>query len=263
MNGRGAERSLLSMTAVSKSFLARDGTPFVAVEDLSLDVQAGHTVSLIGESGAGKSTCGKLALGLFAPDTGSIVVDGTEIVELSARAMGRCRGKLGVVFQEPHQSLNPRLTVMQIVAEPLLIHERSLDRRARSERVRQALDAVELPWAFREKTPRQLSGGEAQRVGVARAIVHNPLLLVLDEPTSSLDLSVQAGVLQLLERIQQDQGLGYLYISHNLSTVRFLGGWTLIMKNGRVIEEGPTSTLLATPKSEYAQELLSAELSID
>jgi oligopeptide/dipeptide ABC transporter ATP-binding protein len=255
--------SLISLRRLTKTFVGRSGAPVHAVNDVSLDIGPAETVGLIGESGSGKSTVGRLALGLISPDSGDVIFEGIALSHLRPREMRALRRHIQVVFQEPYESLNPQMSVGQTVEEPLIIHERALTRVQRLRRVQQTLEEVGLTADHVARYPSALSGGQQQRVGIARAIVTRPRFVVLDEPTSSLDLSVRGQILSLLLELQRELGLGYLFISHDISTVRHLSHRVAVMYRGQIIEAGSTENVLAAPQHPYTQALLSAVLSAD
>lgn len=256
--------ALLEIEGVTKHFHARGGKGIVrAVNDVSLKIDAGETVALIGESGSGKSTLGRLVLRLLEPDSGAVRFEGIDLTQLSVKEMREVRAKLQVVFQEPFESLNPRMSIGDIVGEPLIIHEKGLKADARDQRVRETLERVGLPVDSATRLPGQLSGGQQQRVGIARAIITNPKLIVLDEPTSSLDLSVRAQILTLLADLQRELGLAYLFISHDISTVEYVSQRIAVMYLGEILEAGPVSDVIRDPRHPYTRALLSSRLSTD
>jgi oligopeptide/dipeptide ABC transporter ATP-binding protein len=217
---------------------------------------------LVGESGAGKSTVGRCLLRLVIPDGGRIFFNDVDIGAVPRGDLRRWRRRTQMVFQDPYDSLNPRWRVGAIVAEPLRLHT-NMSRGQRAVRVAELLDRVRLPGTYADRYPRELSGGEAQRVAVARAIAANPGFLVLDEPTSSLDLSVRAGVLEVLVELQRDLGLTYLLISHDLATVAAYSDTVAVMYLGSILEHGPAESVFAHPQHPYTQALLSAALPAD
>jgi oligopeptide/dipeptide ABC transporter ATP-binding protein len=255
--------SLVQLEGVHRTFQRGSGPLIRAVDDVSLSIERGETVALIGESGSGKSTLGRLILRLLDPDRGTIRFDGQDLGALDTDQMRAIRRRMTVVFQEPYESLNPRMTIGNIVSEPLEIHRPELNRRARRDLVLQALERVGLGDRHLRRFPSQLSGGQQQRVGIARAIVTEPDFIVLDEPTSSLDLSVRATVLQVLTDLQQELGLAYLFISHDIHTVEYLSDRIAVMYLGRVVETGSTEMIFDDPRHPYTRALLSARLSTD
>ena len=232
-----------------------------AVNGVSLDVRSGETVGLIGESGSGKSTTGKLAMGLLPPDEGTVEFLGHDLKQASRRELRLLRSKRSIVFQEAGESLNPRMTVSRIVEEPLLIHEPDLGREERQERVHVALKRVTIGTQLWQQYPKRLSGGEQQRVAIARAIVGQPRLIVLDEPTSSLDLSVRGQILDVLLEVQSEMELAYLLISHDLRTVSHMSDRIHVMYLGHILESGEASKVVRSPLHPYTLTLLSSVLS--
>lgn len=253
--------SLLEVTNVSKEF-RRGGKVVRAVDDVSFAIEQGQTMSLIGESGSGKSTVGRIVLGLLKPDAGKVTFDGADLTQMSSRQLRRMRSSISVVFQEPYESLNPRMTVEAIVGEPLQLFT-ALSSKARRQRIVEVLEEVGLSAAVLRRHPADLSGGQQQRIGIARAIIVDPKLIVLDEPTSSLDLTVRATILNLLKDLQLRHNLTYLFISHDIATVRFFSDTTAVMYLGRFMETGPTSLIIDQPQHPYSVALLSSTLSVD
>ncbi len=255
---------LLVVRDLAKSFLVSPGPlrPPVrvdAVSGVSLDVAAGETLALVGESGSGKSTTARLVLRLAEPDRGSIVFDGVDWLALPRGELNRRRRHLGVVFQDPATSLDPRQSVEEIVSEPLAIH-RMGSRAERRRRVRELLEAVGLPESALPKRPSEFSGGQRQRIGIARALSTGPKLVILDEPVSALDVSVRAQVLNLLLTLQRrPEAPAYLFIGHDLAVVRHLADRTAVMYLGRIVEEGPTESLFAAPRHPYTALLLASQ----
>lgn len=245
-----------------KTFGDRDRGRVHAVDRVSLNVDAGETLALVGESGSGKSTLGRLLSRLLDADAGTVTLAGVELTSLSGRALRKERAKFQVVFQEPFASLDPRMTVEQIVEEPLVATGTEKGRSERRRRVARMLDEVGLPQEFLFRRPADMSGGQQQRVGIARALISEPKLVVLDEPTSSLDLTVRASILNLLIRLQRSHDLTFLFISHDIHTVRRLADRTAVMYLGRIVEIGPTAEVLDRPQHPYTKALLSAALSL-
>jgi oligopeptide/dipeptide ABC transporter ATP-binding protein len=254
---------LLEVSDLHHVFRRGSKPPVYAVNGVSFTVEAGETLALIGESGSGKSTVGRLVLGLLRPTAGEVRFQGRVVSGLRHRELRALRASLQVVFQEPFESLNPRMRVGSIVAEPLRIHQRALPAGQRRRRVVETLEAVGLGEQFLDRFPRQLSGGQQQRVGIARAVVTRPRLVVLDEPTSSLDVSVRAQTLRLLGDLQRDLGIGYVFISHDIHTVSHFSQRVAVMYLGMVVEAGPTAQVLGEPRHPYTKALLSAALSLD
>ncbi|QQQ79483.1 ATP-binding cassette domain-containing protein [Saccharothrix sp. 6-C] len=252
--------SLMELTDIRHVF-RRGGKEVHAVNGVSLTVEPGETVAVIGESGSGKSTLGRIALGLITPSEGRVSFDGRVLSSLRKPEMRALRSKLQVVFQEPYESLNPRIKVGDIVAEPLIVHAGGLNRKQRRDKVVAMLERVGLTAEHAERLPRNLSGGQQQRIGIARAIITEPRLVVLDEPTSSLDVSVRARVLDLLRDLQREKGISYVFISHDLATVGLISDRVAVMYLGQVVEQGRTADVLGNPKHPYTKALMSATLS--
>jgi len=229
-----------------------------AVDGVDLDIHRGETLGLVGESGCGKSTLGNALLRLVPPTGGTITFDGTDITQLDRRGLKQMRRRAGMVFQDPFASLDPRRTVAQTVAEPLEVHGLRSGRRERAARVGELLELVGLDSAVAGRYPHEFSGGQRQRVGIARALAGEPDFLVCDEAIASLDVSVQAQVLNLLRRLQRQLGLTLLFISHDLSAVRHISDRIAVMYLGRVVEVGPAAAVGAEPQMPYTQALLSA-----
>ncbi|MEV0248912.1 ABC transporter ATP-binding protein [Nocardia sp. NPDC050712] len=233
-----------------------------AVDEVSLAVTAGSTHALVGESGAGKSTVARIAVGFATADSGAVEVDGRSINGLSRRQLRPVRTLIQFVHQNPYSSLNPRFDVRQIIAEPLVALGLASGRE-RTDRVRELLDAVALDRKFLDRKPAELSGGQRQRVAIARALAADPRVLVLDEAVSALDVSVQAQILQLLVDLQHEQGLTYLFITHDLGVVRLIADDVTVLRAGRVVETGTVAEVFAAPRTDYTRELLAAVPGVD
>jgi len=254
--------ALLEVSGITKDF--RRGKKTVrAVDDVSFSIEQGQTMSLIGESGSGKSTVGRVVLGLLKPEQGNVVFDGKDLTSMSSRELRRIRSDLSVVFQEPYESLNPRMTVESIIGEPISIFSPEVSRAERRDRVVSVLEEVGLSSAVLKRHPADMSGGQQQRIGIARALIVSPKLIVLDEPTSSLDLTVRATILNLLKDLQKSHNLTYLFISHDIATVRFFSNTTAVMYMGRFMETGPAAQIIDNPQHPYSVALLSSTLSVD
>ena len=229
-----------------------------AVEDVSFHLHRGETLGIVGESGCGKSTLGRSILRLIEPTQGRVVWQGRDLTELSPAEMRRARRDLQIIFQDPIASLDPRMTVGDIVAEPLRAAEPNLTRAARLQRVQAIMAEVGLSPEMVNRYPHEFSGGQAQRIGIARAIVTEPKLIVCDEPVSALDVSIQAQIVNLLKRLRESRGLSLLFISHDLSVVRLISDRILVLYLGRVVEIGSRRQVFETPAHPYARALLSA-----
>jgi ABC-type microcin C transport system duplicated ATPase subunit YejF len=255
---------LLSARDIRVSFRLRAGLlrpPVVihAVDGVSLRIVVGETLGVVGESGSGKSTLGRAVLKLL-PASGHVRFEDRNLLALDRAAMRPLRKRLQIVFQDPFGSLSPRMTIDEIVAEGLLVHEPGLTRVERARQAHAALQEVGLDPALGRRFPHELSGGQRQRVAIARALILRPRLLVLDEPTSALDRSVQAAVVDLLRDLQQKHGLSYLFISHDLAVIRAMADEVMVMKGGRVVEQGPVERLLLQPREPYTRQLVEAAL---
>jgi microcin C transport system ATP-binding protein len=233
-----------------------------AVDGVDVVVHQGETVGLVGESGSGKSTMGYALLRLVHAE-GCIRFAGTDLSELNKKSLRRLRADMQIVFQDPFGSLSPRLTVAEIVAEGLAVHEPALSRLARGMRVAEALEEVGLAADISDRYPHEFSGGQRQRIAIARAMVLKPRFVVLDEPTSALDMSVQAQIVDLLQQLQADHQLGYLFISHDLRVVRALAHRIVVLRHGRVVEQGPANEMLARPRHDYTRALMAAAFALD
>jgi oligopeptide/dipeptide ABC transporter ATP-binding protein len=256
-NGDGRDR-VLEVHDLVKHFPVRGGGKIVvqAVSGVSFDLSMGRTLGLVGESGSGKSTVGRCVLRLIEPTSGTVQFDGVDLLAVSNRDLRRYRKDMQIVFQDPYASLDPRMTVAAIVAEPMTIH--NINRGDRKEKVRELLALVGLNPEHGNRYPHEFSGGQRQRIGIARAIALEPKMLVLDEPVSALDVSIQAGVVNLLEDLQDRLGLAYLFIAHDLSVVRHISDEIAVMYLGKIVEHGPAEIVYGHPQHPYTQALLSA-----
>src|SRR5947207_13498926 len=237
--------------------LFHSGTTVTAVDDVSFTIEEGETFGLVGESGCGKTTTGRCMLRLIDPTSGEVRVRGENVLAFSRRRLREARRDMQIVFQDPYSSLNPRMRARQIVEEPLIIH-RLGDRRARRDRVAELFHLVGLDPTHLDRYPHQFSGGQRQRIGLARALALHPSFVILDEPVSALDVSVQAQVVNLLMDLQQQLKLTYLFIAHDLRLVQHICSRVAVMYLGRLVEMAPTASLFASPQHAYTKALLSA-----
>lgn len=255
--------SAVTVENLVKHFPIRGTSGIVqAVNNVSFEIAPGTTLGVVGESGSGKSTLGRCLLRLIEPTSGRVVIDGKDMTALDSRALRAARAKVQIIFQDPYESVNPRMRVRRILEEPMVLHT-SMTERERARRAVELLELVNLEPLHLNRFPHELSGGQLQRIGIARAIALNPSFIVLDEPTSSLDLTVRAGVLSLLRNLQKDLGLTYLLISHDLATVSAYCDEMAVMYLGSIVEQGAASQVFRDPQHPYTQALLSAQLPAD
>ena len=250
---------LLEITDLTKTFNLPGGEVMTAVDRVTLSLDRGQTLGLVGESGSGKSTLARLVLRLHEPTGGSVMFDGTDVLAANAEDLRRLRARMQIVFQDPFSSLLPHYSAIANVAEPLRLHKRG-NKQSRTERARELLDLVGINPQMVERYPYEFSGGQQQRIAIARALALEPDLLICDEPTSSLDVSIQAQILSLLERLQSQLGLAMLFISHNLAVVEHLATDVAVMYRGRVVERAPTQAIFTSASHGYTKRLLSAVL---
>jgi oligopeptide transport system ATP-binding protein len=263
-NGNGKQETLLSVKNLKMYFPITKGIIFQkhvgdikAVDDVSFDIKRGETLGLVGESGCGKSTTGRAILQLYRPTDGSVQFQGSELTTLKGESIRRMRRNLQMIFQDPYASLNPRMTVGSIIGEPLEVHN-ILSGKARRERVKELLEIVGLNPYFINRYPHEFSGGQRQRIGVARALAVQPDFIVCDEPISALDVSIQAQVINLLETLQEEFNLTYLFIAHDLAVVRHISDRVAVMYLGKIVELTDRVTLYQEALHPYTQALLSA-----
>lgn len=251
----------LAVRNLTKIFRIRTGTfrhaDLKAVDDVTLSIAAGRTLAVVGESGSGKTTLARLILRLLEPTGGKVLLEGTDLTAMQGADLEDRRGRMQMVFQDPYDSLSPWQTVGRTVAEPLLLHE-TLNMKQAAEPVGNMLERVGLSPEHARRYPHELSGGQAQRIGIARAMITRPALVVLDEPTSSLDMSVQSQILLLLQSLQEEMDISYLFISHDLSVVRYIAHDLAVMYLGQVVESGPAASVFASPRHPYTEALLKA-----
>ena len=228
---------------------------FTAAKDVSFYLERGHTLALVGESGSGKSTVAQMVLGLLEPTEGRVLFDGQDVTGLKGKEELEFRRHVQPVFQNPYGSIDPMYSVYNTIAEPLKIHKIG-DKKSREARVRELLDFVAMPQSMMHRFPGELSGGQRQRVAIARALALGPKALILDEAVSALDVLVQSQVLELLNELQAEMGLTYLFITHDLAVVKQIADETLVMQKGNIVERGATDQLFADPQEEYTQRLL-------
>ncbi|TDY51398.1 peptide/nickel transport system ATP-binding protein [Alicyclobacillus sacchari] len=249
---------LLQVEEVSKRFRVQ-GRDLHAVEKVSFQLDAGKTMGLVGESGSGKSTLGRLVLRLLDANEGRILFDGKDITSLSPKQMRPLRRDMQIIFQDPQASMSPRMTIGAAIEDAMAIHNIGT-KAERQKRVDELLERVGLPTVVKYAFPHELSGGQLQRVGIARALSLNPKLVICDEPISALDVSIQVQVIQLLQELQKDFNLTYIFISHNLAVVEYLSDQVAVLYLGEVVEQGPAEELFANPTHPYTQVLLQSIL---
>ena len=243
-------------------FGSRRAGEVLAVDDVSLDIDEGETLGLVGESGSGKSTLGRLILRLIEPTSGAICFGGVDLLKVNGSEMRHLRRNMQIIFQDPFGSLDPRFRVEDVIAEPLILHQKimheSLSRDARRQRVRELLRAVGMDESAMTRYPHEFSGGQRQRIGIARALALRPKFIVADEPVSALDVSVGAQIVNLLQHLQRDFGLTYLFISHSMPVVRYLSTRIAVLYRGKIVEIGSTEQITAQPRHAYTRKLLAA-----
>jgi peptide/nickel transport system ATP-binding protein len=261
--------TVLEGKSVKVAFMLRHGSFFkpdmrelVAVDGLNLELRRHETLGLVGESGSGKTTFGQALLRLIDADGGEIFFDGQPIHDRSRAQMRPLRSRMQIVFQDPFSSLNPRMTIGQIICEGLIVNNLGASKAERLERVKEALVSADMPANILSRFPHEFSGGQRQRIAIARAIALEPEFILLDEPTSALDLSVQAQIIDLLRKLQDERGLSYLFISHDLKVVRALCHRVIVMQHGKIMEEGPVEQVLSHPKTAYTERLVRAAFEV-
>jgi peptide/nickel transport system ATP-binding protein len=259
LEGRGVK---VAFTLKRGGFFRPDFFDLIAVDSLDLNLKRYETLGLVGESGSGKTTFGQALIRLIGIQGGEILFDGASIHNKDRKAMRPLRSRIQIVFQDPFASLNPRMSIRQIIEEGLIVNDIGANPRERLDRVRQALRDAGLPDTILNRFPHEFSGGQRQRIAIARAIALEPEFILLDEPTSALDLSVQAQIIDLLRKLQAEKGLSYLFISHDLKVVRALCHRVMVMQHGKIVEQGPVADVLTNPQTEYTSRLVRAAFEI-
>ena len=249
--------ALLQVENLKKYFMVPDGM-LHAVDDVSFTLDIGETLGVVGESGCGKSTLGKTILQLIRPTSGKIVFDGEDISKVDSKKFVELRPKMQMIFQDPLSSLNPRMSVSQQIAEPLLIHKVCPDKESLDKRVLELMDTVGLARRYVDTYPHELDGGRRQRIGIARALALEPKMIICDEPVSALDVLIQAQILNLLQDLQKEKGMAYMFITHDLSVVKHISDHISVMYLGQMIEKAPTKELFSHTWHPYTKALLSA-----
>lgn len=259
-NKRLLEVQHLSVVFQSGSKILRNHTTFKAVDDLSFFINKGKVLALVGESGCGKTTAARAIMGIQPVSSGQIIYDGNDVTTLKSTALKQFRKKVQIIFQDPFASMNPRMTIEEVLSEGLIAH--GVSQREINKKIKILLDQVNIPFSSLTRYPHQFSGGQRQRICIARALATDPDLLICDEPTSALDISVQAQILNLLKDLQQEYHLTYLFITHNMAVVSYLADDVLVMKSGQAVEHGPAEELLRNPQSSYTKKLLGSVLKL-
>ncbi|MCR8660455.1 ABC transporter ATP-binding protein [Paenibacillus endoradicis] len=251
-------KPLIEINHLSKFFNLGNNNILKAVNDITFSIQQGETVGVVGESGCGKSTAGRTMMRLYEPTEGEVLFQGKNIYGLKGNEMKALRRNMQMIFQDPYASLNPRMTVMDIIGEALDVHKLTSSRAERKKKVEQLLELVNLNSAHASRYPHEFSGGQRQRIGIARALAVDPKFIIADEPISALDVSIQAQVVNLLQELQRDMGLTYLFIAHDLSMVKHISDRVAVMYLGKIVELASSEDLYADPRHPYTRALMSA-----
>lgn len=265
MNTTASSSALLEVKNLYRTFGPRGKGkhgPIVAVGGVSFSLNAGECLAVVGESGSGKSTLARTLLRLVQPDSGAVLYEGQDLVKMSGEQMRQQRRHLAMVFQDPYASLHPRKTVASLISEPWEIHPEVITKTDRPARILELLRQVNLPQHFADYYPNQMSGGQRQRVAIARALALQPRILILDEPVSALDVSVQAQVINVLMSLQERLGLAYIFISHDLALVKLVADKVAVMNKGVFVEAGDTHEVFDNPQHEYTRTLLASSLAL-
>ena len=251
-------RSLKKHFFIHDGFLSRNTKTVKAVDGVSLDIDHGEILGLVGESGCGKTTLGRMSINLIKPTSGEVIFDGVNILNLDKKSLNRLRPKMQIIFQDPFSSLNPRFTVERIIGEAMMVHGLA-DRSNLRSKITEIMQKVGLPHSFMNRYPHEFSGGQRQRIGIARALSLNPRYLVCDEPVSALDVSIQAQIINLLQELQEKENITILFISHDLNVVKHLSHRTAVMYLGQIVETAPTQVLNKDAAHPYTRALLAAK----
>jgi len=251
-------KNLIKEFPIKKGFFNKQVGAVHAINNISFDIFKGETLGLVGESGCGKSTTGRCVLGLIPPTSGSVKINNIEITSSDSKTIQHLRKKMQIIFQNPYSSLNPRMTVKDILREPFIIHEKNLSKKDVDKKLIELLDMVGMGENVLNRYPHEFSGGQRQRIGIARALTLRPEFIVADEPVSALDISIQAQIINLMQKLKNELNLTYLFISHDLSVIRYVCDRVAVMYLGEIVEIAPTQELYSNPKHPYTQALLNS-----